>query len=59
MRFSQSYYQHGLHPYINIIFCLAVGSFFIIKKLLNPEGFNEQSRLFRFFVCFEQSLSYC
>lgn len=43
-------FQHGLHPYINIIFCLAAGSFFIIKKLLNPEGFNEQSRLFRFFV---------
>ncbi len=43
-------YQHGLHPYLNIIFSIGVGSVFIIKKLLNPEGFNEQSRLFRFFA---------
>ncbi len=43
-------FQHGLHPYINIVLCILVGSFFIIKKLLNPEGFVSQSRLFRFFV---------
>lgn len=43
-------FQHGLHPYLNIVFCILAGSFFIIKKLLNPDGFNEQSRFFRFFV---------
>lgn len=43
-------FQYGLHPYINIVLCSAVGSFFIIKKLLNPEGFTNQSRVFRFFV---------
>ncbi len=43
-------FQYGMHPYINIILCLLVGSFFIIKKLLNPEGFANQSRLFRSFV---------
>ncbi len=43
-------FQHGMHPFINIILCIAIGSFFIIKKLLNPDGFTTQSRLFRFFV---------
>ena len=43
-------FQHGMHPYINIVLCSLVGSFFILKKLLNPEGFVNQSRLFRFFV---------
>lgn len=43
-------FQQGMHPYINIALCLITGSFFILKKLLNPEGFSSQSRLFRFFI---------
>ena len=42
-------FQYGLHPYINSAMCLVVGIFFIQKKLLNPEGFTSQSRLFRLF----------
>ena len=43
-------YQHGLHPYINMIICLTMGSFYILSKLHKPEGFQVQSRMYRFFV---------
>lgn len=43
-------YQYGLHPYINILLCVVVGGLFLIKKLLNPEVFVTQSRLFRAYI---------
>jgi hypothetical protein len=43
-------FQSGIHPYINIFLCVTVGSVFILKKLLNPEGFTSQSRIFRFLI---------
>ena len=43
-------YQYGLHPYINILLCSIVGGLFTVKKLLNPEAFVTQSRLFRAYI---------
>lgn len=41
-------FQHGMHPYINIVFSLFVGSLLILKWLWKPNHFFNQSRFYRF-----------
>lgn len=43
-------FQYGLHPYINMSLCLLLGTYFILIKLNRAEGFQVQSRMYRFYI---------
>lgn len=44
---SNIIFQYGFHPYINILLCLVVGGFLILKRLLRVK--TEDARQFRFY----------
>ena len=59
-------FQSGMHPYVNILLSLSIGSFVILGWIWKPDHFFNQSRFFRFslvivclyllFITFMQSL---
>lgn len=48
---SNIIFQYGMHPYVNILLCLAVGGFLILKRLLRikKESF-QQSKPYSFYI---------
>ena len=48
---SNIIFQYGIHPYINIILCLLIGGFLILKRLLRLEFINQvQLKTYSFYI---------
>ncbi len=48
---SNIIFQHGMHPYLNILLCLILGGLFILKRLLRVSmQTSQQLKLYSFYI---------